>query len=280
MDPCPKPLDRTPLWMRGAGLFAATGIRAWMSTLEYQALFYDPAVDPIHGIGGQRIYVFWHEYILIPLYMRGHCNLTMLLSKHRDADILYRVAHHMGFECVRGSTHGGAAEALLELSRRGQHMHLAITPDGPRGPRRKLAQGPIYLASKLGLPIVPFGMGLDRPWRAKSWDRFAVPRPGSRARAVVGPEIYIPPGLSRPELEERRVGVETLLTQLCVEAEDWAATGDRREGAVSVKREGIDPELIARRRAEQEAAGAGAENATRPIGPAIALTSDDARVAG
>lgn len=233
--------DTTPLWMRAAGLAAAGGVRAWMSTLEYQALFYDKNVDPIHGVGGPRIYVFWHEYILIPLYMRGHCNLSMLLSKHKDADILYRLAYHMGFECVRGSTYGGATEALLELSRRGQHMHLAITPDGPRGPRRQLAQGPIFLASRLQLPIVPFGMGLDRPWRAKSWDRFAVPRPGSRARAVVGPEIYIPPGLSRPELEQQRVGVETLLNSLCDDAEAWAASGERREGAVSVRRQGLDP---------------------------------------
>lgn len=277
MDPSPKSLDRTPLWMRGAGLAAAAGIRSWMCTLEYQALFYDQNVDPIHGVGGQRIYVFWHEYILIPLYMRGHCNLTMLLSKHKDADILFRVAHHMGFECVRGSTYGGATEALLELSRRGQHMHLAITPDGPRGPRRQLAQGPVYLASKLGLPIVPFGMGLDRPWRAKSWDRFAVPRPGSRARAVVGPEIYIPPGLSRPELEERRLGVETLLNSLCDEAEAWATSGERREGAVAVKRQGIDPQLLAQRRAEQPEPPAAAEIAS---GPNFSVVSDASRVAG
>lgn len=277
MDPTPKSTDRTPLWMRFGGLAAAAGIRSWMCTLEYQALFYDPNVDPIHGVGGPRIYVFWHEYILIPLYMRGHCNLTMLLSKHKDADILFRVAHHMGFECVRGSTYGGATEALLELSRRGQHMHLAITPDGPRGPRRQLAQGPVYLASKLGLPIVPFGMGLDRPWRAKSWDRFAVPRPFSRARAVVGPEIHIPPGLSRPELEERRVGVETLLNNLCDEAESWAASGERREGAVVVKRQGIDPQLLAERRAEQPAPPAAA---TVPSGPNLSVVTDASRVAG
>lgn len=276
MDPSPrKARSRTPLWMRAASLLSAGGVRAWMSTLEYQALFHDPHVDPIHGVGGPRIYVFWHEYILIPLYMRGHCNLTMLLSKHKDADILYYVAHHMGFECVRGSTYGGATEALLELSRRGQHMHLAITPDGPRGPRRQLAQGPVYLASKLGLPIVPFGMGLDRPWRARSWDRFAVPRPFSRARAVVGPEIHIPPGLTRPELEERRVGVETLLNQLCDEAEAWAATGERREGAVVVKRQGIDPTRAAQRR--EAPADPSTESATAP---SLTVTPSAPRVAG
>ena len=56
-------------------------------------------------------------------------------------------------------------------------MNLTITPDGPRGPRRQLAQGPVYLASKLGMPIVAMGFGYDRPWRFNSWDRFAIPRP-------------------------------------------------------------------------------------------------------
>jgi lysophospholipid acyltransferase (LPLAT)-like uncharacterized protein len=223
-------------------MLAAGGIRAWMSTLDYRVLFWDRSVDGIYPSARPRIYVFWHEYILMPLYLRGNCNLTMLLSKHRDADILYRLAHHMGFQCVRGSTYSGATEALLELARRGRHMHMAITPDGPRGPRRRLAQGPIFLASRLEIPIVPMGMGVDRPWRARSWDRFVVPRPGSRARAVVGPEIMIPSGLDRASLELRRQGVERLLNELTCEAESWARTGDRRAEAALVVREGLRPE--------------------------------------
>jgi lysophospholipid acyltransferase (LPLAT)-like uncharacterized protein len=231
--------DRSPMWMRWAGLLSATGIRAWMSTLDYRALFYDQSVDGIYPSSRPRIYVFWHEYILIPLYLRANCNLTMLLSKHRDADILYRVAHHMGIECVRGSTYGGATQALLELSRSGKQMHMAITPDGPRGPRRRLAQGAVFLASRMQLPIVVLGMGVDRPWRTPTWDRFAVPRPGSRARAVVGPEIYIPPDLNRAELELRRQSVERFLNQLTDEAERWAESGEQRAGAVPVFRQGL-----------------------------------------
>jgi len=231
--------EKTPLWMRWVGLVSATGVRAWMSTLDYRALFYDRSVDANYPSERPRIYVFWHEYILLPLYLRGNCNVAMLLSRHRDADVLYRAAYHMGFECVRGSTYGGATEALLELSRRGRDMHLAITPDGPRGPRRRLAQGAIFLASRLQLPIVPFGMGLDRPWRTPTWDRFAVPRPGSRARAVVGPEIIIPPGLDRGELELRRQGVERLLNQLTAEAESWAESGEQRTGSVPIVRQGL-----------------------------------------
>lgn len=231
--------DSIPFWVRASGLLGASGIRAWMSTLDYRVLFYDQRVDGIYRSERPRIYVFWHEYILLPLYLRGNCNLTMLLSKHRDADILYRLAYHLGFECVRGSTYGGATEALLELSRCGQTMHMAITPDGPRGPRRRLAQGAVFLASRMQIPIVPMGMGVDRPWRTPTWDRFAVPRPGSRARAVVGPEIHIAAGLDRAELELRRQGVERLLNELTTEAEAWAASGEQRIGSVPVVRQGL-----------------------------------------
>jgi lysophospholipid acyltransferase (LPLAT)-like uncharacterized protein len=219
-------------------MLSAGAVRGWMRTLDYQGLFFDRSVDAIFDSPTPRIYVFWHEYILIPLYIRGNCNLTMLLSRHRDADILARVAHHMGHECVRGSTYKGGTTALIELARRGKHMHMAITPDGPRGPRRALAQGPVFLASRLGLPIVCMGLGFDRPWRTPTWDRFAIPRPFSRARAIIGPEVFIPPDLDRDELEQRRLAVERLLNGLTSEAEAWAAAGERREGAVCAQRQG------------------------------------------
>ncbi len=158
----PRPLVKL------GGLVTAEAIRAWMSTLDCRAAWYDRSVDPALGIGGPRIYIFWHENILAPLYWRGHCRLTMLLSQHNDADILARIAYHFGFDCVRGSTYRGGARAIWELFDRSQRQHLTITPDGPRGPRRKLAQGSIYLASRLQLPLVVVGIGYDRPWRARA----------------------------------------------------------------------------------------------------------------
>lgn len=223
-------LDNSIL-MRLGGLLASTGIRAWMDTLEYKVACYDPAVDPASpAYRGQKIHIFWHEYILFPLSLRGRCNMAMLLSQHRDAEILSRVAFHLGFEFVRGSTRRGGVAALRQLLRKSQQMNLAITPDGPRGPRRQLAAGPIYLASKLGLPLVATGYGFDRPWRANSWDRFAVPRPFSRARAVPSPELHIPPNLDREGIEHYRQKVERLLNRLTLEAETWAESGTRRQG--------------------------------------------------
>ena len=155
--------------------------------------------------------------------------------QHRDADILARVAYHMGFDCVRGSTYRGGARAIWAMFERSRQQHLTITPDGPRGPRRQFAQGPVYLASRLQLPLVVMGLGYDRPWRVKSWDRFAVPKPFSRARAVVGPPIHLPADLDRAGLEESRQRVERLLNCLTTEAEAWAAAGTRKAGELVIR---------------------------------------------
>ncbi|MCH8922345.1 MAG: lysophospholipid acyltransferase family protein [Planctomycetes bacterium] len=233
-----------PLLTKLTGLLGAKAIRAWMSTLDYQCAYYDPAVDPVHpDFSGNKIYIFWHEYILFPLNLRGHCNMTMLLSRHRDAEVLSHTAHHLGFGTVRGSSGRGGTAALRELAAKSRQMNLIITPDGPRGPRRTLASGPIFLASKLRMPLIATGFGYDRPWRMRSWDRFALPRPYTRARAIVSPEIRIPPKLDRESIEFYRQRVEVLMNRLCDEAETWAESGTRKIGQVAMRPEPVRRKL-------------------------------------
>jgi lysophospholipid acyltransferase (LPLAT)-like uncharacterized protein len=215
------------------GLAVSTMIRGWMGTLDYQALFYDRSVDPAtEGFRGPVVFVFWHEYIPFPVYLRPHCNVAMLVSRHRDAEWLSQGARLMGFRTVRGSTKRGGGAALRELFRTSRTMNLGITPDGPRGPRRHVAAGCVYLSSKLEVPLVPFGIGYHKPWRMPTWDRFAVPRPYSRARVVVGPRIQIPPGLTRDCIEYHQQRVERVLNRLTGEAEEWADSGQRRHAQI------------------------------------------------
>ena len=220
------------------GLLSATLIRNWMATLDYKVAYFDPTIDPITtACRTPGIYCFWHEYLLFPIYLRGNNNLTMLLSRHRDADVLSRAAYHLGFDTVRGSTNRGGVQAIRELLRKSRQMHLTITPDGPRGPRRRFAAGPIYLSSKLGIPLVLMGFGYDRPWRINSWDRFAIPKLWSRARAVVSPHVQIPPDLRRDGIEHYRLRIERLLLRLNDEAEAWAQSGTRKIGQSKLRRQ-------------------------------------------
>lgn len=195
-----------------------------MSTLNYRVYKQDPSADPADdAFFGPAIFVFWHEYIPFPIYTRPNSRMAMLLSQHQDAEILSHVASFAGLETVRGSTSRGGTAALLELINRGKGVNLAITPDGPRGPRRKLAQGCIYVSSRLQIPIIPLGIGYDRPWRnKKSWDQFAIPRPFSRCRAVLGPRIQIEPDIKKNDIEQNRKWIEEQLQLVSDKAEQWA----------------------------------------------------------
>lgn len=234
-------------WLtKAGGLAMATIVYRWMSTLEYQAYYYDFSIDPSRPeFRGPVILVFWHEYIPFLFYLRGHNNVAMLLSQHRDADWLAEAARHAGFGTVRGSSTRGGTAAIREMMDLGQDTNLTITPDGPRGPRRRLAMGPIYLAAKLGIPLVPVGLAYAHPWRLKTWDKFAIPKPFSSARAVAGPRIYVPEQADPQEMERHRQSVELTLNTITEEAERWADTDFRVAGSETVRKSVRHPNVTA-----------------------------------
>ncbi|NOG41766.1 MAG: hypothetical protein HND38_09625 [Planctomycetes bacterium] len=96
---------------------------------------------------------------------------------------------------------------------------IAITPDGPRGPRFVVQPGSIYLSQKTRLPIVPTTVGLSRYWKLPSWDKFRIPKPFSRAIMMYGDPIYIPPNLSEEETEHYRLLVEKIMKEMTERAD-------------------------------------------------------------
>ncbi|QDV13468.1 hypothetical protein CA51_33580 [Rosistilla oblonga] len=250
-------------WIGGSlSLGMSIAVRTWMKTLRFQISYYDSSYDPANAsYTTPGIYIFWHEYIPFMFYLRGHNDVAMLLSQHRDAETLARATRFVGFGTIRGSTSRGGITALRKMFRQGKTMNLTMTPDGPRGPRRELAAGCVYLASRLQLPIIPLGLGYDRPWRMRrAWDQFAVPRPGSRARAIMGPGIWIPAKADRDQLETHRRQVETVLNRLTVEAEQWAETGQAVGNPVVITR---TPRALTWMRGSAEPAIAKLDDASR-----------------
>jgi lysophospholipid acyltransferase (LPLAT)-like uncharacterized protein len=164
--------------------------------------------------------------MLLLAYQYGRRDIWVLISRHADGQLIAEVCGHLGFQAVRGSTTRGGVEAVRESLRLAGRGHLAITPDGPQGPRRQVQAGVVYLAARTGLPIVPIGIGLDRPWRLRSWDRFALPRPWSRAVCVTAAPITVPEGADRQQLEHYRRQVEESL-HWATETAETLAQGDR-----------------------------------------------------
>lgn len=225
---------RHPALIKAVGWLGAQFVRAWVGTLRFHYRPLGPDVAParLPDVPERYLGIFWHENILLPAYCFGRAEIRVLISQHADGQMIAEVARRLGFGLVRGSTTRGGAEAVREMIRAaGANFHVAVTPDGPRGPRRRLQPGVVYLAARTGLPIVVIGVGYDRPWRMKSWDRFAVPRPFTRAACVTGAPIRVPAEADRAELERHQRVVEEALEHATALAERWAESGTWPEEA-------------------------------------------------
>jgi hypothetical protein len=108
------------------------------------------------------------------------------------------VVRAFGLETVRGSTSRGGARALLELVatlRRGRDV--AVTPDGPRGPRHEFAPGALVAAQRAGAAVIGVAAHVDRAWRLRSWDAFEIPKPFARITVAYTPARGVPGGSAR-----------------------------------------------------------------------------------
>ena len=148
------------------------------------------------------LYAAWHEAVVMSVYTHRDRGLTAMVSRHSDGEFVARVAVGMGFGTARGSTTRGgvgAMRGMLDAARAGRG--LAVTPDGPKGPRRVVQPGVVQLAGALGWPIIPVSYAVDRAWRVNSWDRLVVPKPLSRVSMHHGEPIRIPDQTSDEQVE-------------------------------------------------------------------------------
>ncbi len=214
---------RNPLVIKWIGLIGALVIRLYAATLCLRFRAVGQNTDPRRrDLPGRYIYAFWHETVFLPAAEFGRRDLVCLISEHADGELIAQIVRHTGYGVVRGSTTRGGARALRKMIRLSERNHFAVLPDGPRGPRRRLEQGLIYLAARTGLPLVLAGIGYDRPWRLPTWDRFAVPRPWSKVVIIISEPLHIPPGLNRAQMEEFRQQAEATLNGLTRRAEKLA----------------------------------------------------------
>jgi lysophospholipid acyltransferase (LPLAT)-like uncharacterized protein len=142
--------------------------------------------------GRKVIYAFWHGGLLVPLFTHRRRRISILISQHRDGEIIARITRILGYDPVRGSSTRGGAMGLRQLVRKAVSGRcLAVTPDGPRGPRHVFQSGAVKLAQLTGYPILPVGIGVKRKRLLGSWDRFMVPLPFSSCVYVYGEPIPV-----------------------------------------------------------------------------------------
>jgi hypothetical protein len=196
---------------------ASTLARAIFSTIrlrviDHSGFLTNPPKEP-------RILVFWHNRIPAiavaflrhyPHYHPSRKGVSVLTSPSRDGDILAGVMANLGMGSVRGSSSRRGSTALRELvALLESGVDLAITPDGPRGPKYSLGPGAVFLAQKSGIPIMPLHARYHGAIRLKTWDNFAIPLPFSRITITIDSYLTIDPAAT--DLESERLRLEHLL---------------------------------------------------------------------
>jgi lysophospholipid acyltransferase (LPLAT)-like uncharacterized protein len=175
------------------------------------------------GTAAPAIFCVWHNRLALSMsayfgYIRPRCKtqgLAAMVSASKDGGFLAAVLECFGVQPVRGSSSRRGPQALLELTTWAERGYdVAITPDGPRGPRYVVQEGAMSLAQITGLPIVPFGFYALRKVQVKSWDRFQIPLPFSRCEMRFGKIIRVPREATEAQREALRVELEHTLKEL------------------------------------------------------------------
>jgi lysophospholipid acyltransferase (LPLAT)-like uncharacterized protein len=151
--------------------------------------------------GKPVVFVFWHGQLLPLVHIHRGEGIVVLVSEHDDGEYIARIIERNGFGTVRGSsTRGGTTglRGLVRAARAGRD--LALTPDGPRGPRGELKPGALLVAQLTGLPVVPLVVSASRGWRLNSWDGLLVPGPLSKVEVEYLPPRFVPRDASREDL--------------------------------------------------------------------------------
>jgi len=190
-----RPPQQPRLVDRMGGTLLSLLIKGLASTVRFE--FDDPHQT---GLLNPAVFCIWHNRLSLCLevltrYLRRfHADrqLGVLVSASKDGALLSVVLKSYGVHAIRGSSSRRGSQAMKELitlQRKG--YDLALTPDGPRGPKYKVQGGVISLSQLTGNPIVPVSLNFSSKWTLKSWDAFQIPKPFAKCRVCFGEPIQV-----------------------------------------------------------------------------------------
>jgi len=192
---------RSPLLRRCAAHGFTGLIRLLFHTLQFDLRCDVRGINPYESCGDRRfLYCVWHDSMLIPTFAGRHRCAAALISRHIDWMFVCDVLRTVGMSVVRGSTNHGGASAIRKLITISKDQHIVITPDGPRGPRRRMSIGIVFLASQTGRAIVPTAYSCTDSWTVRgSWTNLVIPKPFTKVFLLAGEPIIVPKTLGRDD---------------------------------------------------------------------------------
>lgn len=201
-----------PLWfVTPAGLFAEVLCR----TLRFS----QEGLEDVERVRreGPLVVPIWHDELFPLVYLHRDQGVVAVVSQSRDGEFLSQVLARFGFQLARGSSRRGGVAALIAARKemRARNADVVVTVDGPRGPRHKVKEGAVYLASKTGVPLIPLRVFMSRSFVfRKAWDKFQLPWPGARCRVVYGRPYRVPAEMSAEDMARECSRLEDMLNTL------------------------------------------------------------------
>jgi len=217
----------TPHPLKWHQRLAASAIYGFIEAVSFtQRYRWDYHAEVLRKEIGPVIFCIWHNRLPLSLIMYRHYvrrkqqphQMAAIVSASKDGGVVARILEHFGVQPVRGSSSRRGPQALLELTTWAERGYdLAITPDGPRGPRYEVQSGAVALAQLTGRPLVPVSYHLRWKVCLKSWDRFQIPLPFSRASMKFGEPLYIPRDISDEQREQLRQQINRRMPSLTID---------------------------------------------------------------
>lgn len=179
-------------------------------------------IDSLKNKNENFIIAFWHGTMLLPWYLHRNQKIVALVSKSKDGDLLAKLLRKWNYQVIRGSSSSGGNIALkIMIDYAKNESTIAITPDGPRGPAKKMKAGAVITAKKSGLPLVLVGVSYKNKRILKNWDSFQIPAFFCKSNVVYSKPIYIDENLDYESTSGLINLCEDKLNELQTEAEKF-----------------------------------------------------------
>ena len=147
------------------------------------------------------VVLFWHGRLALMSFAYVHWwtngqnpqrRAKVIISDHKDGEIIARVISFFSIDAIRGSSSKGAVKALAQSFRELKSgIDVIITPDGPRGPYHSVADGAVVIAQKQNAQIQILNYEASKFWQLKSWDKMIIPKPFSKISYTLSPPFSV-----------------------------------------------------------------------------------------
>ena len=167
------------------------------------------------------ILAFWHGPLMTFSYTwKINKKLNILASSHSDGRFGASIARYFKVNNIPISSDSNNLSLRPIFKILNSNNYIAITPDGPRGPKEKVSDGIIKIAKISKVPIIPVGFGSSKNFCLKSWDSFLITLPFSKCRIVWGDAITIPENLEDKEIEIYKKLIEEKINECVKKAKE------------------------------------------------------------